>query len=397
MTNKKYQFFTEEHEIFRKSVRSFVEKELLPNRNEWETKKHVPKEIFKKLAEQGFLGINYPEKYGGAACDYWYKVVFAEEMIRCRMSGFVMDVMVQTDMATPVINALGTEEQKQEFLVPAIKGEKIGALGVTEPGGGSDVAHIRTTAKKEGDYYIIDGAKTFITNGARADFILLAVRTGPSLKENWKTAHKGMSFIIFPTKNEKGEPAPGFSTGRKLEKMGNHSSDTAEPSFQSCKIPAKYLLGEENKGFYYIMHNFQGERLIASIMSTASSKMMWEDAVKYAKERQIFGRAILDMQVWKHRLAQLATDIEAGQELTYHACDLFNKRLPCVKEVTMAKLYTTEVVNKVAYECGQVFGGYGYMEEYDICRAYRDVRLVTIGAGTSEIMREIIAKEVGLY
>ncbi|MDO8519939.1 MAG: acyl-CoA dehydrogenase family protein [Deltaproteobacteria bacterium] len=389
--------FTEEHQLFRKTVRSFVEKELLPNQPKWEKEKFVPKEIFKKLGEQGFLGINHPEKYGGSGCDYWYKVVFAEEMLWCRMNGFVMDVMVHTDMTTPVIGKLGTEEQKQEFLVPAIKGEKIAALGITEPSGGSDVAHLRTTARKDGDYYVINGAKTFITNGSRCDFILLATRTGPALAENWNSAHKGISFFIFPTKDANGKPTPGFSVGRKLEKMGNHSSDTAELSFQECRIHKKYLLGEENRGFYYVMTNFQGERLIASIMSIGGCRMMWSEAVAYAKERQVFGKPLLDMQVWKHRLAQLATEIEIGQAYTYNVCDLFNRNVPCVKEVSMAKLYTTELANKVANECVQIFGGYGYMEEYDISRMFRDLRLITIGAGTSEIMREIIAKETGLY
>lgn len=397
MTPNSYQHFTEDHEIFRKSVRSFVEKELLPNQKKWESEKHVPREIFKKLAEQGFLGINHPEKYGGSGCDFWYKVVFAEEMLHCRMSGFVMDVMVHTDMTTPIIAKLGTEEQKEEFLAPAVRGEKIGALGITEPGGGSDVAHLRTTAKKDGDYYVINGSKTFITNGSRADFIILAVRTGPSLQDNWTTAHKGISFFIFPTRDESGSLTMGFAVGRKLEKLGNHSSDTAELSFSDCRIHKKYLLGEESRGFYYIMNNFQGERLIASIMSTAGCWMMWNDAAAYARQRQVFGKPILDMQVWKHRLAQLAAEISAGQELTYRCCDLFNRNIPCVKEISMAKLYTSELANRVANECLQIFGGYGYMEEYDISRMYRDVRLITIGAGTSEIMREIIAKETGLY
>ncbi len=397
MTNQTRSYFTEEHEIFRKSVRSFVEKELYPHQQEWEKSRSVPKEIFKKLGEQGFLGITLPEKYGGSGCDYWYKVAFAEEMTHCRMNGFTMDVMVHTDMTTPVINRLGTEAQKEEVLIPAIKGEKICALGITEPGGGSDVAHLRTTARKDGDDYIINGAKTFITNGSRADYILLAVRTGPPVTaETFQSAHTGVSFIIFPTHNEKGEKTPGFSVGRKLEKMGNHSSDTAELSFQDCRIPTKYLLGEENKGFYYVMNNFQGERLIASIMACAGMKLMLEDSIKYGRERQAFGKPIITFQVWRHRLAQLFTELEAAQELTYRACDLFNRDIPCVKEISMAKLLTSELVNKVAAECVQLHGGYGYIEEYDICRVYRDVRLLTIGAGTSEIMREIIAKETGL-
>lgn len=397
MTNPKYPFFTEEHEIFRKSVRAFVEKELLPHQKEWENGRGFPREVFTKLGEQGFLGISYPEAYGGSACDVWYKVVFAEEMIRCRMNGLVMDVAVHTDMTNPVILKLGTEEQKKEFIVPAIKGEKIAALGVTEPGAGSDVAHIRTTARRDGDHYVINGAKTFITNGSRADYIILAVRTGPELKANWDSASKGLSFILFPTRDVNGKPTPGFTVGRKISKMGNHCSDTAELSFQDCRVPARYLLGEENKGFYYIMTNFQGERLTTALMSVSACDLMWNDAVKYGREREAFGKRIIDFQVWKHRLSQLATEMEAGRELTYRACDLFNRGISCVKEISMAKLYTTELANKMAYECLQIFGGFGYTDEFDIERMTRDLRLITIGAGTSEIMREIISKETGLY
>lgn len=389
--------FTENHDLFRTSVRNFVQQELLPHQKEWESSKSVPRSIFKKLGDQGFLGINYAEAYGGSGCDYWYKVAFAEEMVRSRMNGFVMDVLVHTDMTTPVLNALGTEAQKQEVLVPAIKGDKICALGITEPGAGSDVAHIRTTARKDGDHYVINGGKTFITNGSRADFIILATRTGPSLQDNWSSAQKGLSLFLFPTRDASGNPTPGFKVGRKLEKMGNYSSDTAELSFTDCRVHQKYLLGKENSGFYYIMNNFQGERLVAALMAVAASQLLWDDALQYARDRQVFGKRVIDLQVQKHRLAQLATEISAARELTYRASDLFNREIPCVKEISMAKLYSTELVNKVAYECGQVFGGYGYIEEYDVCRMYRDVRLLTIGGGTSEIMREIIAKETGLY
>lgn len=383
--------FTEDHNLFRETVRKYVQKELLPHQKEWEIGRAVPREVFSKLAEQGFFGITFPENVGGLNCDYWYKVIFAEEMLGCRMNGFVMDVLVHTDMTSPVVLKLGTPEQIQEVVVPAVRGEKILALGVTEPGAGSDVAHIRTTAVKEGNDYIINGSKTFITNGNRADFIILAVRTGPALTaENWKKAHEGISFILFPTKT------PGFSTGRKLDKLGNWSSDTAELSFQNCRVPQKYLLGQENRGFYTIMNNFQGERLIAAVMAVGSCRQMWGDAVNYGRQREAFGRPIINFQVWKHRFAQLATEIEAAQELTYRACDLFAKGTPCIKEISMAKLFTTELANRVAYECGQFHGGSGYMEEYDISRQFRDLRLLTIGAGTSEIMREIIAKECGI-
>jgi len=387
-------FFTPEHEIFRQTVRNFVQRELLPNQKKWEETQFVPKEIFLKFAEQGFLGITMPTDIGGSACDYWYKVVYAEEMIRARMNGFMMDVAVHTDMTMPIINVLGTSEQRNELLVPGIKGEKIFALGVTEPDGGSDVAHIRTQAVLDGDDYVINGAKTYITNGSRADYILLAVRTGPKLtKENFNEAHRGISFILTPTRNADGSLREGFKIGRKLVKLGNDSSDTAELAFENMRVPKRYLLGEENKGFYYIMQNFQGERLIAAIMAIAHCHLMLEDAQKYATERLVFGKRVIDLQVWKHRLAQLHTEVAAGQELTYRACDLYAQGIKAVKEITMAKLYTTELAQKVAYECLQIHGGAGYMEEYDISRATRDLRLLTIGAGTSEIMREILSKE----
>jgi citronellyl-CoA dehydrogenase len=299
------------------------------------------------------------------------------------MAGLNMSIMVQTDMATPVIAEIGTDEQCKEFLVPAIKGEKIAALGVTEPGCGSDVASIKTTAKRVGGDYVINGAKTFITNGTRADFITLAVRTGGE-------GYGGISLILFPTDTK------GFTVGKKLKKLGNKTSDTAELYFDNCKVPARYLLGEENHGFYYIMNNFQGERLIAAVTGIAGCEYMWQDAYNYSLERHAFGKPIGKFQVWRHRLVELLTQIQAGKMLTYHACDLFNRKINCVKEISMAKLYVAELAIKVANECLQIHGGYGYMEEYDISRAYRDVRLLSIGGGTSEIMKEIIGKLIGL-
>jgi citronellyl-CoA dehydrogenase len=376
-------YFTENHNIFRKSVRDFVLKELAPHAEEWEKAEEFPREVYKRMGELGFLGIRMPEKYGGSGLDYWYTVCFAEELPLSRMAGLNMSIMVQTDMATPVIAEIGTEEQCREFLVPAIQGEKIAALGVTEPGAGSDVANIKTTAKKVGGDYVINGAKTFITNGTRADFITLAVRTGGE-------GYGGISLVLFPTDTK------GFSVGRKLKKLGNKTSDTAELFFDNCKIPARYLLGEENHGFYYIMNNFQGERLIGAVAGIAGCQYMWQDAYNYSMERHAFGKPIGKFQVWRHRLVDLLTQIEAGRMLTYHACDLFNRKINCVKEISMAKLYAAELAIKVANECLQIHGGYGYMDEYDISRAYRDVRLLAIGGGTSEIMKEIIGKLIGL-
>jgi citronellyl-CoA dehydrogenase len=376
-------FFTEEHEMFRKTVRAFVEKELTPYADEWEAEEIFPREVFRKFGEQGLLGLKYDGELGGLGLDYWFTVVYAEELVRSRCAGVNMALMVQSDMATPVIHDLGTKEQKEEFLAPAIKGEKIAALGVSEPGAGSDVASIRTTAVKDGGDYIINGAKTWITNGTRADFITLILKTDP------EAAHHGVSIMLFPTDTK------GFSVGKKLKKIGNRSSDTAELHFDNCRIPRRYLLGEEGQGFYYLMQNFQGERLIAALGACAGGQLLIEDAVKYGHERQAFGKPIIKFQTWRHQFADLVTELEAARRLTYFAADLFNRKQPSVREVSMAKLHAGELVNRIADRCLQFHGGYGYVDEFHISRAWRDLRLITIGGGTSEVMREIISKIEG--
>ena len=375
--------FTHEHDLFRKTVRDFAEKELLPHKEEWEKTRGFPREIFKRAGDLGLLGVCFSEAVGGSAGDYWFKVVFCEEMIRCRMAGLVMDLLVQADIATPILEKLGTAEQKELFLIPAIKGDKIAALGITEPGCGSDVANIQTKAEKSGDDYVINGAKMFITNGGRGDFITLSVRTGGP-------GYQGISLVTFPTDTK------GFSVGKKLEKMGNHSSDTALLFFENCRIPRRFLIGEEDKGFTYIMKNFQGERLVAALMSVAGSELTLDDTIHYTKERKIFGKRIVDLQVWQHKFAELATEVEAAKRLTYHAVSLFDAGVECSKEISMAKLYAGDLAQKVAYDCLQAHGGYGYMEEYDLARFTRDIRLITIGGGASEVMKEIIAKKMGL-
>jgi citronellyl-CoA dehydrogenase len=376
-------FFQQEHEIFRKSFREFVERELAPHVEAWEAAEEFPVSVFRRMGELGYLGVSYPEELGGGGGDYWMTVAWIEELVRSRSAGLNMALMVQTDMATPIINTLGTKEQKQEFLVPAIRGQKIAALGVSEPGAGSDVANIRTTARRVGDEYVVSGAKTFITNGTRADFITLAVRTGGP-------GYGGLSLLLFPT------DVKGFRVTRKLKKIGNHASDTAELSFEDCRIPARYLLGEENQGFYYIMMNFQGERLAAAIGAVAGCERALLGTLEYGRQRQAFERPILKFQVWRHEFADLSTQIEAARWLTYRACDLFNRKEDAIKEITMAKLFAGELLCKVTDRCLQFHGGYGYMDEFPISRAWRDARLITIGGGTSEIMKEILSKRLGL-
>jgi citronellyl-CoA dehydrogenase len=373
--------FTEDHELFRKSVRDYVEKRLRPNSDAWEAAQTFPREVFKEMGDLGFLGIRVPTEYGGSGLDYWYTVVFAEELTRSTMAGLNMSMLVQTDMATPIIWEIGEDYHKRNFGVPAVKGEAIAALGVSEPNAGSDVANIRTTARRDGGDYVINGQKTFITNGTRADFITLAVRTG-------EEGYGGLSLVMFPTDTK------GFHVGRALKKVGNHTSDTAELFFEDCRIPVKNRLGEENHGFYYIMRNFQGERLVAAIIAVSGMQHIWENTVQYACERKAFGRPIAAFQVWKHKLVEYLTQIEAARRLTYHACDLFNRREEATKEITMAKLFAGDLIQRVVYDCQQLHGGWGYIEDFHVARAYRDVRLITIGGGTSEIMKEILTKLV---
>ncbi len=375
-------FFTPEHEAFRKTVRAWVDKELAPHALEWDRAGIFPREIFKKAGELGFLGINHDPKYGGSGLDYWYVTAFCEELSHSHNAGINMALLVQSQMATPIINEIGTDEQKREFLAPALAGEKIAALGVSEPGAGSDVANLKTTARRVGDDYVINGSKMWITNGTRADFITLAVRTGPA-------GYGGVSLLTFPTDTR------GFSVSKKLDKIGNLSSDTAILFFEDCKVPVRYLLGEENEGFYHVMTNFQGERLTAAILAVAAMELMLADAIKYGHEREAFGRPLIKFQVWRHKFVEHLAQIEAAKRLTYHAVELFEKKESPVKEISMAKLVAGDLAQKVAYDCQQFYGGMGYIEETGIARAWRDIRLITIGGGTSEIMKEIISKLSG--
>jgi citronellyl-CoA dehydrogenase len=381
--SERYPQFTDEHQIFRKSVRAFVDQELAPHAEQWEEDGIFPRWVFDKMGELGYLGIRVDEEYGGSGLDWWFTVVLVEELTRARTAGLPMGILVQTDMATPVIAELGTDEQKKEFLAPAVAGKKIAALGVTEPDAGSDVAALRTTAKVDGDDYIINGSKTFITNATRADFVTLAVRTGGP-------GFQGISFVLFPTDTQ------GYSVARKLDKLGNLSSDTAELAFEDCRIPRRYLLGEENMGFVYIMQNFQGERLVAALAATAGAQRMIDQAIEYTQERKAFGRPLIGFQVTRHHFADMLTQVAAGRQLAYHCVDLKNRGVECTREIAMAKLFCTETAVAVADRCLQMHGGYGYMNEYEISRAWRDTRLLTIGGGASEVMKEIITKTSGI-
>ncbi|HLU65218.1 MAG TPA: acyl-CoA dehydrogenase family protein [Kofleriaceae bacterium] len=386
------QRFGEEHEAFRKTVRAFADKELAPHVDEWERDEMFPDWVFKRAGELGILGAHYPEDHGGSGGDYWFSVAKGEEYLHIGSGGVAMGLLVQSDMATPCISDLGTREQIEEFLVPALRGERIAAIGVSEPGAGSDVAGISTVARKVGGDYVVNGAKTYITNGTRASFITLLCKTDP------EAGYGGISILLFPTDTK------GFSVAKKLKKIGNHASDTAELVFEDCRVPARYLLGEEGKGFYYLMQNFQTERLIAAVGAVAGSQAALDRSVQYARDRVAFGKPILKREVWQHRLVDLYTEVEAARQLTYHAVDCYNHEryvqrtqlsFDTVKKVSMAKLYVAEVADKVMDECLQLHGGMGYIEETFIARAWRDQRLLRIGGGTSEVMRYAIAKILG--
>jgi len=378
-----FPYFTEEHAMIRQTVKRFCLEEIAPHAEEWDHAGIFPVELFKKAAEIGLFGIRLDPEYGGLGLDWWASAAYMEAMAYSDSGSVNMALMVQSEITLPVLAELGTAEQKEEFLRPGIAGDQIAALGISEPGGGSDVAALTTRARVDGGDLVISGQKLWITNGTRADFIILAVRTGGE-------GYKGVSLVLFPTKTK------GFSVGKKLKKVGNMASDTAELFFDECRIPKRNVLGEKDRGFYYVMHNFQGERLAAAILALAASEKAVRDALEYGANRRAFGRPIGEFQVWRHRFAEHLTNIEAGRWLTYRALDLLNRKQKCVREVTMAKLFTSELSQKVTYDCMQLFGGFGYTTEYPIGRAWRDVRLNTIGAGTSEIMKEILAKEEGM-
>jgi acyl-CoA dehydrogenase len=377
--------FGEEHEELRETVRRFVLKEIAPNVDEWEAAREFPRELFARCAELGFLGLKFPEELGGQGGTHLHDAVWVEELARSGGSGGVAaGLNAHASLAMPPIFNFGTEEQKQRWLVPGIAGEKIGALGITEPGAGSDVASLSTTARRSGDGYVVNGAKTFITNGVRADFLVCACKT------NEEGGHGGISFLVLESE------MPGYEVSAKLEKMGWHSSDTGEISFTDVEVTAENLLGEENGGFKLIMFNFAWERLLMAIGAVGAMQRLIEISVAYASEREAFGRPIGKFQAIRHQVAEMATKAEASRALTYNALRLFHEGHDCIQEVSMAKLLTQRAVLEIADQTLQIHGGYGYMREYGIERAVRDARLGPIGGGTDEIMKEIIGKTMGL-
>ena len=387
-----FQPFKEEHQIFRQQVRTFVENELAPKVDQWEEERLFPNSVFKRAGELGIIGAHYPEEVGGGGGDFWMSVVKSEELARCGSAGVTMGLLVQADMATPVINDLGSREVKDEFLMPAIRGDKVAALGVTEPGAGSDVAGLRTTARSVGDEYVINGSKTFITNGTRADFVTLMVKTDAD------AGHNGISIIVCPT------DVKGFSISKKLEKAGNWSSDTAELFFEDVRVPKRYLLGQEGMGFVYLMQNFQSERLVGCVSGLAGSKLALDRSVQFGRERVAFGKPLIKREYWQQKFVDLYTKYEAGKALTYNACAAYNEdkfvnegmlSMETTRIVSMAKAYVGDVTAEIMDQCVQFHGGMGYLEDLWVARAWRDARLFRIGGGATEVMRYAVAKIMG--
>ncbi len=372
-------YFNEEHQSFREHVRTFIEREVKPQADQWETDRLIPKSLWKALGDLGYLGINHPEAYGGSAADFFYSVVFLEEVARAGYAGLSAAVSVHEYMATAHLSRVGSHELKQKYLVPAIAGDQLGALAISEPDTGSDVAKITTTAKLDGDHFVVSGAKMFITNGTSADFVTTAVKTHLEGKP------PGISLLIIDSQS------PGFSAS-KLDKIGWHSSDTAILSFDEVRVPVTNIIGEINKGFSYIMESFQLERLVGAVMAIGGMDAAVATTLEYMASRKAFNRKLTRFQAIRHRMVDLMTEIESIRQFTYHTCWLYDQGEVPVTECSMAKMKATELANQVVDACLQFHGGYGYMEEYAIARMYRDSRAGTIVGGTSEIMREIIAK-----
>ena len=376
--------FSEEHDIFRDAFRKFLSKEIAPHLEEWERDGIVPREAWKKMGENGYLCPWVDEKYGGSGVGFEYSVIINEELAHIGCLGLAAGL--HSDIIVPYINSFGNEEQKMKWLPGCASGDIITAIAMTEPGAGSDLAAIRTTAVRDGDEYVINGQKTFISNGILCDLVIVAAKTDPKANPPFK----GISLICVE------DGTPGFSKGRNLDKMGFHSQDTAEMSFEDCRVPVSNLLGGEGKGFSYLMQKLQAERLIVSVMAQALSEAMLDMTIKYCKERTIFGKPVTSFQHNTFKFVEMATEIELGRNFLNSLIEDHCAGKDIVKKVSMAKAWIPEMANRVAYHCVQLHGGYGYMEEYPICRLARDVRIFTIFAGTTEVMKVIVGRMMGL-
>lgn len=376
--------FSKEHEHFRDSVKKFVEKEIKPNIEKWEEAGEIPRSLYKRAGELGYLGIRYPVEYGGSGLDAIMEAVLIEELARSGAGGIGASLNATSTIAMSKILLFGSEEQKEKFLPQGISGEKIFALGITEPNAGSDIANIRTTAKRNGDYYILNGSKTFITNGVNADYVIVAAKTKDEPK------HKNISLFIVDTSSD------GYAVGKNLKKLGWRSSDTGEIYFDQVKVPAKNLIGNENEGFFYIMKDFQYERIQMALSSVVLAEIALEAAMQYSKERNQFGQPLSKFQVLRHKMVDMAVDIEKARYITYRALYLYNLGKDVTTEATMAKAFAAEMVRRVTDQALQIHGGNGYMMEFPIQRYWRDARLQSIGGGTTQIMNEILTKQLNI-
>lgn len=378
----RYRFETKEHDLFRKSIRQFLAEEAVPYYDEWEQNHLIPKDFWRKLGEMGYLCPQVEEKYGGLDLDFSFGVVIGEELER--VGSGLIGVGLHNDIVVPYIETYGNEEQKERWLPKCVTGEYITAIAMTEPGAGSDLASIKATAIRDGDHYIVNGQKTFITNGIHTNLAVVAVKTDP------KERHRGVSLLVIE------EGTPGFTKGQKLNKVGMHSQDTAELYFEDCRVPVTNLLGEEGKGFTYLMEKLQQERLFVAISAQIAAEDMFELTMNYIKEREAFGKSISQFQNTQFKMAEMATQLELGKTFLESLIEDHIAGQDVVTKVSMAKYWITEKARDIATECMQLHGGYGYMEEYKIARRYRDIPVMSIYAGTNEIMKVIIAKNLGI-
>ena len=377
-------YFNKEHEQVRKAIRDFVNKRINPFVDEWEAAGIAPlHELFKEMGQLGFLGIRYDPKYGGEGLDYWYETVMLEEISRIKCGALPMAIAVQTNMATPAIAQFGSEDLKEKYLKAAIKGEMVGAIAVTEPGAGSDVAALKTFAQRDGGCYVINGSKTYITNGTQADFLTLLARTSEA------PGYHAFSLFVVPT------DLPGFKVSKKLDKLGMRSSDTAELFFDDLRLPAENRIGEEGEGFIYQMQQFQHERFSALPMCYIGGEDMIRETVEYIRGRIVFGKPLIAKQVLRHRLVQWLSELECLRQLTYHIVRLKQAGRDATREISMGKLLGGDLLNKVADGCLQMYGGMGFMNEMRVSRFFRDARLISIGGGASEVMSDVLAKLEG--
>lgn len=384
MSSSGYGTFDEAHQAFRRTVQQVVERELRPHAKAWEAQASFPRELYARFGELGFFGLKYEKAYGGSEAGPLYEAVLHEELAKCGSGGVAAGLLAQATIATGPLDKYGSDAQKRAFLAPAIAGTRIGAFAVTEPDAGSDVAGLCTRARRDGDHWVLDGAKTYITNGVRADYVIVAAKTSPD------TGHKGLSMFLV----EKG--TPGFTVARQLKKLGWRASDTAELVFEGCRVPAANLLGVENEGFFQIMGNFQWERLTLALGAIGAAEQILEQATAFVQNRQAFGQSVAKFQVVRHQLAEMATELECARQLSYHALRLHAAGEHALAQTAMAKKVATEMCCRLADRALQLHGGAGYTEDFDIERHWRDARLGPIGGGTSEIMNEIIAKQLGL-